>query len=211
MDLMIATKDLSFKYKNGSLFTFPDWSINQGEQWLVTGASGSGKTTLLHLLAGLLTPASGSIIINNTLINKLAPAEMDIFRGKNTGLIFQKNYFIGAINMLNNLLAAQTLPGFKSDHSHVYSLLEVLEIRGLEKKLPSQLSEGELQRFAVARALANKPAALLADEPTSSLDDRNCDTFINLITENAWHYKTTLIIATHDARLKQHFSSIYPL
>ncbi len=208
---MIATKDLSFKYKNGSRFAFPDWSINQGEQWLVTGVSGSGKTTLLHLFAGLLSPSSGSIIINNTAINKLSPAKMDAHRGQNIGLIFQKNYFIGAINMLNNLRASQTLSGLKPDLLHLQELMDILEIRGLEKKMPSQLSQGELQRFSVARALANKPAMLLADEPTSSLDDHNCDTFINLITENAWHYKTTLIIATHDARLKEHFSSIYPL
>jgi len=104
-----------------------------------------------------------------------------------------------------------TLPGLTPNPAHLNELMDTLEIRNLEKKLPSQLSQGELQRFAVARAFANQPAVLLADEPTSSLDDRNCDTFVRLITENAGRFNTTLVIATHDARLKQNFSSIYSL
>lgn len=208
---MIVTDKLSFTYSGGVSFTFADWRLNQGEQRLVSGTSGSGKTTLLHLLAGLLRPATGNITINDTTINRLTNADMDAFRGKNIGLIFQKHHFIGAINMRNNLKAAQTLPGLTPNTAHLNELMDTLEIRNLETKLPSQLSQGELQRFAVARALANKPSLLLADEPTSSLDDRNCDTFIRLITANASRYNTTLIIATHDARLKQNFSSIYSL
>jgi putative ABC transport system ATP-binding protein len=208
---MIATDKLSFTYRGGVSFTFTDWRLNQGEQRLVSGTSGSGKTTLLHLLAGLLRPATGNITINDTTINRLTNADMDAFRGKNIGLIFQKHHFIGAINMRNNLKAAQTLPGLTPNTAHLNELMDTLEIGNLETKLPSQLSQGELQRFAVARALANKPSLLLADEPTSSLDDRNCDTFIRLITANASRYNTTLIIATHDARLKQNFSSIYSL
>jgi putative ABC transport system ATP-binding protein len=208
---MIVTDKLSFTYSGGVSFTFADWRLNQGEQRLVSGTSGSGKTTLLHLLAGLLRPATGNITINDITINRLTNADMDAFRGKNIGLIFQKHHFIGAINMLNNLKAAQTLPGLTPNTAHLNELMNTLEIRNLEKKLPSQLSQGELQRFAVARALANQPAVLLADEPTSSLDDRNCDTFIRLITTNARRFNTTLIIATHDARLKQNFSSIYSL
>jgi putative ABC transport system ATP-binding protein len=208
---MITTDKLSFTYRGGAAFTFTDWHLNQGEQWLVSGTSGSGKTTLLHLMAGLLRPTSGRITINNTAINSLSSAQMDAFRGKNIGLIFQKHHFIGAINMLNNLKAAQTLPGLTPNPAHLNELMDTLEIRNLEKKLPSQLSQGELQRFAVARAFANQPAVLLADEPTSSLDDRNCDTFVRLITENAGRFNTTLVIATHDARLKQNFSSIYSL
>jgi putative ABC transport system ATP-binding protein len=208
---MIVTDKLSFTYSEGVSFTFADWRLNQGEQRLVSGTSGSGKTTLLHLLAGLLRPATGNITINDTTINRLTNADMDAFRGKNIGLIFQKHHFIGAINMRNNLKAAQTLPGLTPNTAHLNELMDTLEIRNLETKLPSQLSQGELQRFAVARALANKPSLLLADEPTSSLDDRNCDTFIRLITANASRYNTTLIIATHDARLRQNFSSIYSL
>jgi len=208
---MIVTDKLSFTYSEGVSFTFADWRLNQGEQRLVSGTSGSGKTTLLHLLAGLLRPATGNITINDTTINRLTNADMDAFRGKNIGLIFQKHHFIGAINMRNNLKAAQTLPGLTPNTAHLNELMDTLEIRNLETKLPSQLSQGELQRFAVARALANKPSLLLADEPTSSLDDRNCDTFIRLITANASRYNTTLIIATHDVRLKQNFSSIYSL
>jgi len=205
--MMVITQELVFNYSRDVVFNFPDMEIQTREQWLVTGNSGSGKTTLLHLLSGLLKPDSGTISINNTVINRLAPSEMDRFRGKNIGLIFQKHYFIGAISMRQNLLSSQTLPGFKLDVNHVETLMDILGIKSFQHKKPAMLSQGELQRFSVARALANKPLLLLADEPTSSLDDQNCHVFIDLIKQVADQFKTTLIIATHDARLKNLFTN----
>lgn len=208
---MISTENLSFNYHGQSALSFPDMALLQGENLLVTGASGSGKTTLLHLIAGLLQPAAGTVSINGTFIHRLSAAKMDTFRGKNIGLIFQKHLFIGAINMKNNLFAAQTLPGFKTDADHIGRLMALLNIDHLAAKLPEQLSQGELQRFSVARALANRPLLLLADEPTSSLDDQNCEAFISLLLSSAELFNSTLIIATHDARLKPHFSTTYPI
>lgn len=208
---MISTEKLTFNYPAQNTFSFADIQLQQGEKLLVTGISGSGKTTLLHLIAGLLQPSTGTVAINGTVIHHLSAAKMDAFRGKNIGLIFQKHLFIGAINMKNNLIAAQTLPGFKADNDHIDHLMTMLSVDHLAAKLPAQLSQGELQRFSVARALANKPLLLLADEPTSSLDDQNCEAFISLLLSSAEQFNTTLIIATHDARLKPSFSTIYPI
>lgn len=208
---MISTEKLTFSYPAHPPFSFADLLLQQGGDLLVTGISGSGKTTLLHLIAGLLQPATGTVTISGTVINHLSATKMDAFRGKNIGLIFQKHLFIGAINMKNNLFAAQTLPGFKADADHIGHLMTMLNVGHLASKLPAQLSQGELQRFSVARALANKPLLLLADEPTSSLDDQNCEAFINLLLNSAKQFNTMLIIATHDARLKPHFSTTYPI
>ncbi|MBE0638186.1 MAG: ATP-binding cassette domain-containing protein [Bacteroidales bacterium] len=208
---MLKIENLRFSYTKNARFNFPDWEAMKGEHWLISGNSGCGKTTLLHLLAGLLVPDSGKILINNTMLNGLKPAEVDKFRGQNIGLIFQKHYFIGDINMQQNLLSVQTLPGFTPDREHISEMMESLGIANLRHKKPADLSQGELQRFSVARALVNKPKLLLADEPTSSLDDQNCVTFLNLIRQNAERYRITLVIATHDARLKGHFKNIYKL
>lgn len=208
---MLKIENLRFSYAKNAKFSFPDWETMKGEHWLISGNSGSGKTTLLHLLAGLLIPESGKITINNTLLNGLNPAELDKFRGQNIGLIFQKHYFIGAINMRQNLLSAQTLPGFAPDLRHVEELMDLLGIENLQHKNPGELSQGELQRFSVARALVNKPQLLLADEPTSSLDNHNCAAFVDLIRQNAAKYQITLIIATHDARLSERFTNVYKL
>lgn len=209
--MLVTTQELFFKYTRGNHFNFPDLKIQYGDQWLVKGISGSGKTTFLHLLAGLLHPTSGRITINNQEIEQMSPAEMDKFRGRNIGLIFQRHHFIGAISMRQNLLSAQTLPGFLPDLKHIDELTVSLGIKSLLHKKPEVLSQGELQRFSVARALVNKPLLLLADEPTSSLDDRNASAFVNIIIENAAKYQTSLIIATHDARLKDRFTNIYEL
>ncbi len=209
--MLVKIKALKFNYSEEKHFNFPDFEIENGEHLLVAGESGSGKTTLLHLLAGLIQPASGNVIISNQEISKLKPSEMDRFRGKNIGLIFQKHYFLGAISMRQNLLSAQTLPGFEPDLQHIEILLETLGIKPLEHKKPAALSQGELQRFSVARALANKPLLLLADEPSSSLDDRNCRLFMDLIKGAAAQFRSTLMIATHDARLFDQFPKRYQL
>jgi len=208
---MLRTENLAFTYPKGASFNFPDWKAEQGEQWLVSGISGSGKTTFLHLLAGLIRPHSGKIFINEKSINQMPQSQLDRFRGGNIGMIFQKNYFINSINMKQNLLVTQTLPGFEKDLVYFDELIAELGIDDKQHQRPTTLSQGELQRFSVARALVNKPAILMADEPTSSLDDANCDAFVKLITSVASRYRTILIIATHDARLKRIFNTRYEL
>ncbi len=201
----IKTKNLSFQYPGNKVFDFADINIGEKESWLLTGNSGSGKTTLLHLIAGILTPSNGTITISNTPINTLRPSQLDIFRAQHIGLVFQKSYFIDALNMHKNLVYFTGLSGQKADPDYIAKLLSDLKIAQLSDKKPAQLSNGELQRFSIARALVNKPGILLADEPTSSLDDANCKRFTDLLLSISRAYGVTLMVATHDARLKSEF------
>jgi ABC-type lipoprotein export system ATPase subunit len=208
---MLTTGNLSFRYQRGTAFSFPDISLTKGDQVALTGNSGSGKTTLLHLLCGILRAETGKVVINGTDIQQPGFDSTDRFRGKHIGLIFQKHFFIDGINMMENLLLAQELPGLQVDKSYLTSLLEELKITSLAGKHPAQLSQGELQRFSLARALANKPLLLLADEPTSSLDDDSCARFTSLLLNLSDKHETTLLIATHDARLKKEFKTVISL
>ena len=180
-------------------------NIGKKESWLLTGNSGTGKTTLLHLIAGILSPSTGTIFIGNTAINTLKPTQLDAFRAQQIGLVFQLNYFIDALSMHKNLVYFAELSGKKNDSGYLSKLLNDLNIKQFSDKKPAQLSSGELQRFSIARALINKPGVLLADEPTSSLDDDNCKRFIDLLVSICKAYEVTLIVATHDARLKSEF------
>lgn len=208
---MLETRNLSFRYPKGKSFQFPDLLLKKGEHAVLLGNSGSGKTTLLHLLAGILKAESGNVFINGKDIQQSGFTETDIFRGQNIGLIFQKHFFIGAITMMENLLLAQTLPGQNPDKQYIETLLDELKIENLSAKYPNELSQGELQRFSLARSLANKPVIVLADEPTSSLDDENCSRFITLLLNVSEKHNTSLVIATHDARLKVYFDKIIQL
>lgn len=208
---MLHTRNLVFQYSPEKAFTFPDIHARRGEQWLLSGNSGSGKTTLLHLVAGILKSHSGEVLVNGTDIQKKGFKGIDSFRGKYMGIIFQKHFFVDALNMTSNLMLAQKLPGLQVDKTRIHGLMEELQVTHLRNKIPRQLSQGELQRFSIVRALVNQPVLLLADEPTSSLDDENCLRFTELIKKVSEKHDTTLLIATHDGRLRQEFENIIQL
>jgi ABC-type lipoprotein export system ATPase subunit len=208
---MLSTHSLQFQYPSGTPFTFPDLQCKSGENLLILGESGSGKTTLLHLLSGILTPQSGYTDVNGIKLNQLKDTERDAFRGKQMGMIFQKHFFMEGLSVFENLKSAQKLSGSAADISHIEQLMDQLGISHRSHKKPYKLSQGEQQRFSIARALANKPSYVLADEPTSSLDDRNCEKFIELIRLPLTEKPVSWIIATHDQRLKKYFSNIYQL
>ncbi len=199
---MLIARNLSFSYTGEQRLEFPDIECKRGEQWLLIGQSGSGKTTLLHLLAGLRTPKSGRIQINNTTINELPSGALDRFRGKNIGIIFQQAHFVQSLNVEENLALAQHLAGLKKDKMRIRKMLAHLNVGHKLNSKPNQLSVGEQQRVAIARALVNNPAVVLADEPTSALDDHNTTQVIDLLKEQAALTDTTLLIVTHDNRLK---------
>lgn len=208
---MLHTRNLVFQYSQEKVFNFPDIHAGKGEQWLLSGNSGSGKTTLLHLIAGILKSDSGEVMVNGTDIQRKGFRHIDQFRGKNMGIIFQKHFFAGSLNMADNLLMAQKLPGLPVNKDRINGLMEELKVLHLQAKKPLELSQGELQRFSIARALVNQPVLLLADEPTSSLDDENCKRFTALIREVSVKHDTTLLIATHDSRLRREFENIIQL
>ena len=202
---MLQTHQLAFSYDKNKRFEFQNIACSAGESLLVLGNSGKGKTTLLHLLAGLLRPLSGSISINETDITKLSKSRIDKFRGQNIGIIFQKSHFISSLTVKKNLLLTQYLAGVKQDEKRILELLERLQIADKINKYTHELSQGEQQRVAIVRALLNRPTLILADEPTASLDDENCQQVIQLLKEQAEKDNVSLVIVTHDTRLKAVF------
>jgi len=203
---MIKTESLKFSYDGKKYFNFPDINLDSGENLLIIGNSGIGKTTLLHLLAGILKPGSGSISISGLDISKFSDTELDKFRGDNIGIVFQKPHFISSLTINENLKLAKYLSPSKIS-GDAKKILESLNIRDKYQQKPNQLSEGEKQRASIALALINSPSLILADEPTSSLDDFNCDNVIKLLKTQAKDHKAQLIVITHDARLKKHFKN----
>ena len=203
---MIKTESLKFSYDGKKYFDFPDINLDSGENLLIIGNSGIGKTTLLHLLAGILKPESGSINISGKDISKFSDTELDKFRGDNIGIVFQKPHFISSLTINENLKLAQYLSPSKTS-GDAKKILESLNIKDKYQQKPNQLSEGEKQRASIALALINSPSLILADEPTSSLDDFNCDNVIKLLKTQAKDHNAQLIVITHDARLKKHFKN----
>lgn len=204
---MISTKNITFSYEAKELFHMPDLYCESGKTILITGDSGKGKTTYLHILAGLLKPKSGEILIDKIDISKLSEGKGDKFRGKHIGLVLQKSHFIASLSVLENLQIASWLATGKKKTDRAKELLTKLDIANQSDKLPSQLSIGQQQRVSIARALMNEPKVLLADEPTSSLDDKNAENVLQLLADLSKEYKTALVIVTHDARIKEKFTN----
>ena len=176
-----------------------------GEHWLVLGASGSGKTTLLNLIAGLLKPSEGEIVIGGQPLAQLDGAALDRWRGRSVGIVPQKLHLVSSLSVLQNLLLAPYLAGLPSDPSRATGLLESLSVKEQAKAKPHELSHGQAQRVAIARAVMNRPKLLLADEPTANLDDANCFQALELLQNQSRECGATLIVATHDQRAKQRF------
>jgi len=200
---MIETKSLEFSYDNSFVFKFPDIKLKSNENLLVLGNSGIGKSTLLHNLAGILRPKSGSIKIFDQEISKLSELELDKFRGQNIGIIFQRSHFVNSLTVGENLELAQFLG--RNKKGNIKETLNNLKILDKTNKKPKELSQGERQRASIALAIINSPKLILADEPTSSLDDTNCSNVIKILKEQALKYQAQLIVITHDSRLKKHF------
>ena len=203
---MIQTENVTFSYATNQNFKFPDLECADGETLLVTGNSGTGKTTLLHLLGGLLKPTSGTITINKENILKLNNANLDAFRGKHIGMILQKSFFIEALSVLDNVVLASWIAKGSKATDKALKILSDLGLQDHVHKLPSQLSIGQQQRVNIARALINNPSLILADEPTSSLDDENALIVARLLNNLAKEYQSSLIVVTHDQRLKEVFN-----
>ncbi len=199
---MINVSNLKFSYSLARAISFPDFSLTKGEHCLLLGESGSGKTTLLHLMGGLLRGYDGSLKLASTELSSLSEGALDKFRGKNIGFIFQKNHLISALSVEKNVIMSSYLAGSKIDKNHVQ---EVLTELGLGEKIKSsvkEISQGQAQRVAIARAVMNQPSVILADEPTSALDDKSCERVISLLLDVATRNNSTLVVATHDQRLK---------
>ena len=203
---MIKTKDLAFNYDNQVFFKFPNINLKSNEDLLIIGSSGIGKTTLLHLLAGLLNSNSGSIELFGKELNQLSSHQLDRFRKNNIGIVFQRPHFVNSLTVKENLQLAQYIAN-KKDNNRIENILKNLNIFDKCDKKTNQLSQGEKQRASIALAIVNSPKLILADEPTSSLDDINCDNVIKLLKKQATDFGAQLIVITHDSRLKKHFKN----
>ncbi len=205
---MLSCSNISHKYNNENVIAFNDVSFKEGSQVLIVGNSGCGKTTILHVLAGLLKPSQGEIFINDKSLYEKKPSEIDSFRGKNIGVVFQVPHFVNSFSVEDNLFLTQELAGLKRNKTRVVEVLEKVKLAHKLKSKIFELSEGQKQRITIARAIINSPKIILADEPTSSLDDASCEDVIELLKESAEAEKAILIIVTHDQRLKDSFKEI---
>ena len=201
----ITLRELRCHRGQRELFHIAAWTLPAGEHGLLQGPSGCGKTTLLHLIAGLECEAEGEITVLGQHPARLGNRQRDNFRARNIGLIFQDFHLLEGLTVEDNLRLAGWLGQRKNHRDAAHALLERLGLIALARQYPHTLSQGEKQRVAIARALINQPSLILADEPTSALDDDNAANVIQLLLEEARHQGATLLVATHDARIRQHF------
>lgn len=203
---MISCKNLTFSYGPQKRFSFPDLSCADREALLILGQSGKGKTTLLHLMALLLRPENGQILINGKDIAPLSAAEAAAVRAGQIGIVYQRPHFVSSLSVMDNVILPNYLAQKPQDKNHARQLAEQLGFADHLSKKTNQLSQGEQQRVSIARALMNNPAVILADEPTSNLDDANCEKVIELLKNQSEQIGASLVVVTHDQRLKDVFS-----
>jgi putative ABC transport system ATP-binding protein len=209
--MLIDVSDLEAGYAGRTVVNIPALSIGVGENTLLLGPSGSGKTTLLNLLAALTVPTRGRVVIDGQAIGTMRAAARDQFRGSRIGLVMQRLHLMSALTVEQNLTLAMRLAGQAPDAARARALLTTLGVGDKSQVFPHRLSQGEAQRVAIARAVIHRPILVLADEPTSALDDANCEAAIELLLTHAREHGATLVVATHDARLKPHFSRVLQL
>lgn len=181
-----------------------NFTAEQGEFIAIVGTSGSGKSTLLNLLGGLDVPTEGKISIRGHDIGSLTRKEQTIFRRRNIGFVFQNYSLMPVLNVYDNVALPVTFDkGSHVDREHIRELLNELGLWEKRKRYPSELSGGQQQRVAIARALANKPALLLADEPTGNLDSKTAVEVIGLLKASSQKYHQTVLMVTHNEALAQ--------
>jgi ABC-type lipoprotein export system ATPase subunit len=208
---MFEIRKLSHVYDSTEVLKVDAWQVEQGSEWLVLGPSGSGKTTLLHILAGILKPTAGNVKVAGQDLGALAANELDRFRGRSIGLVLQRLHLMTSLTVIDNLLLAQYLAALPQDRQSAQTVLAGLSLADKIAAYPHQLSFGQAQRVAVARAVVNRPKLLLADEPTSNLDDERCIQALELLQGQARACNATLVIATHDQRIKSRMANQFVL
>jgi putative ABC transport system ATP-binding protein len=202
---MISVRGLAHRYGSNEVLRLADWKVAPGERWLVLGPSGSGKTTLLHLVAGLIRPAAGELEVAGENLRELDGMRLDRWRGATVGIVLQSLHLLRHLSVRDNLRIAQYLAHAPQDDARIAETLGALGVADKAARRAAELSEGERQRVAVARAVVNRPKLLLADEPTANLDDRAAAQAVELLLQQAERHGATLVVATHDSRVKRNF------
>jgi len=200
---MIRIEHLRFGYRRDvDVLRLDEFALEARDRALVIGPSGCGKTTLLHLVAGLLLPTRGKVIVDGQDLTQLSPRARDRFRGQHVGVVLQQFHLLPTLTALQNLLVAQSIAGLPVDRAAALAMLNALGVDERVEAYPHQLSIGQQQRVAIARALVNRPRLVLADEPTSNLDDEAAAAVADLLLGATESHGASLVIATHDSRLK---------
>lgn len=199
---VISSRELNFSYAAGSALQFPDVEVAQGRVLLLRGPSGSGKSTWLALVAGLVAPTSGAMVVAGRAMHGVGQMATDAWRAKTIGFLPQKLHLSAALTVHQNLALAFWAAGLAEDSLRINAALNALGVAEFASRLPSQLSGGQAQRVALARAVLMQPKVLLVDEPTASLDDQAASDAVTLLLSTAHANGATLVIATHDARVE---------
>ncbi len=205
---MITSRQLTYRYTNGPVLVFADMQVAQGGVLILSGASGSGKSTWLALAAGLLKASSGDMLVAGQAVAQLDKVHSDAWRAKTIGFLPQKLHLSAALSVYGNLALAQWAAGQKTHDERIHEALAALGVGDLSERKPRQLSGGQAQRVALARAVLLQPQVILADEPTASLDDDAASAALDLLLATAERFKATLVIATHDSRIKKHLEAV---
>lgn len=190
------------------ILDIPSFEVQDGEQMVLVGRSGCGKTTLLHTIAGITRPDAGQILLDGIELTALSEAGMDRVRADKIGYVFQTFNLLPGFTALENVLLGMTFARGRKDPRRAWQLLERVGLTHRASHKPAALSVGEQQRVAVARALANRPSLLLADEPTANIDPRNQQKIIDLIRETCREEGVALILVTHSTEVAGQFERI---
>lgn len=198
--MKVATRGIRHRYGAEVTLNYPDLHFPGGAQAVISGPSGAGKTTLLHMLAGLLVPSEGEVVVGEVALHELGEAARDQYRARTVGYLFQDFHLMSNFTALDNVLLGMGLAGL-SGPAAMKTARETLGSLGLEHRMrhtPKQLSTGERQRVALARAVAHRPRVLLADEPTAHLDPERAGEAVTLLRSLAADLGATLVVVSHD-------------
>lgn len=210
---LVNIRNLSKNYGEGEnevkALKHVNLEIHQGEFVALLGTSGSGKSTLLHMIGGLDVAAEGEIVIDGQNIAKLNRKELAIFRRRKIGFVFQNYSLMPVLNAYDNVALPVSFDKSRHiDHAYIEQLLKDLKLWEKRTKYPGELSGGQQQRVAIARALANKPALILADEPTGNLDSKTANDVLGLLKTSGRQYNQTILMVTHNEVIAQNCDRI---
>jgi putative ABC transport system ATP-binding protein len=204
MTSLVHARHLRHRYSaSAQTLTFPDFTLAAGHSLLLLGPSGSGKSTLLALLCGLLRLQEGELEVAGLRLHAPGKASLDLWRGRHIGFVPQRLHLAARLSVRDNLALPYVAAAQAVDDARIATLMDQLGLRRLEQRRPHELSGGQAQRVALARALLRRPALLLADEPTASLDDDHAQAAIRLLQDAAQAEGVSLLVASHDARVRE--------
>lgn len=208
---VVDAENLAFAYAAKPILEIPRLRIHTGSHTLICGDSGCGKSTLMNLIAGVLAGYTGSLRVLGQSLSALSPAKRDRFRAQHIAVIFQQFNLIPYLTVTENILLALRVVGQKSDNARIAAILDHLQIAHVARQRASELSHGQQQRAAAARALALNAELILADEPTSALDDTNAKLFLELLFREAEANNRTIVVVSHDLRYRKRFDQVIDL